>query len=213
MLHGLCRKAPLVLDEEMVQICSIAHKVFHNFQAIGKDTTGSEEFKQAFAATSVRLATQVEAHLEKLGEELMTNAPPRSVVENPQLLLLANMQKIVLDNPRKEELAVLIISFANAVRFAQCILKAGVGINDRHIQSALDLKGFAKSCIGLDFALRHVLDAPQSGSAAITAYAKNMQTVLTRKGCGKSWTLPSFMTGLISSMTNPGRPAPDADAA
>lgn len=213
MLHGLCRKAPFDLDEEMVKICSIAHKVFHNFQAIAKDTTGSEEFEQAFAATSVRLATQVEAHLEKLGDDLRNNAPPRSVAENPQLLQQENLQKIVLDNPRKEELAAATISLANAVRFAQSILKAGVGISDRHIKSALDLKAFGKSCIGLDFALRQVLDAPQTGPAAIAAYAKEMLTILTRKGFNKSWTLPPFMNGLIASMVNSDRPAPHADAA
>ncbi len=87
-------------------------------------------------------------------------APPKNTMSEPKLLTDKNLQKLVLENPKKQELNLCCLRLSALHRFAICFPAKGQSPwrpVEIWIAKAVFQKTYAKTAIGVEFALRKVL--------------------------------------------------------
>ena len=125
--------------------------------------------EKAIAHHAEQWCQAVKVCTDKVRDSCVTPA----TLENPQLLVKAEMQKLLLENPDKEKLSQSIEELGLAVRATDDLKKAGVPMKDFIFGDAKAARKLGKTCIGMEWALRKLLQEPSDG----TKVAEHMQMI------------------------------------
>ncbi len=111
-------------------------------------------------------------------------------MSEPKLLTDKNLQKLILDNPKKAELSLSCVRLSALHRFGVAFPAKGQSPfrpNESSLAKSVFQKTYAKTAIGVEFTMRKVLQVPLSGSPkAIRKAAESILGLIKRKGNGKS---------------------------
>jgi hypothetical protein len=134
---------------------------------------------------------------------------PKTLTGNAEILKLAALQKQLFEDPRKDDLPASVAPLAAAVEAVRVLVAtADLAIDKGLVSEADDALCHAKVCMCLEFALQRIVSLPKTATPAdLMNAALDIQKALKRKGHGKTFELPAFMTNLLSGMVAAGERA------
>ena len=147
--------------------------------------------------------TAVSDSLSAFGDEMKSHVehvnqacPPSSLIENPKLCNNVDLQKALLDNPRRAELSTSLQALSDGLRAWKMLRLKGVESHKRDVESAKRAKDRAKTAVGVEYAMRKILREPPEEAHRVPEHAKRIMAKLKEKGIAT----PAFLAQLLDSM-------------
>ena len=150
----------------------------------------SSELCHAVAEKAIAHHAEQWCHAVKVcTDKVRVSCVTPATIENPQLLVKPEMQKLLIDNPDKATLSLSVEELGFAVRATDDLKKAGVPIKPVISGDAKAARKLGKTCIGMEWALRKLLQESPSDGTKVADHIQMIKAKLKSKGTE----MPAYM--------------------
>ena len=161
------------------------------------DITTCEKCSAVAAEARAAAVSKWSKLVVSVSQQLMEIAPAVSLVSNPKLCVLKDLQDCLFNNPKKQELSDLLENLSEKLRLWRNTSVAGVvDLPEKTYQAGIRAKAHGRLSTGVEWALRKLVKEVPTDAKNLPAHGQMIKDKVIRKGVN----LPLFLMNVIEEL-------------